>query len=102
MILLLSHSSSVKSVASNESNFVRIRKGEIPVEQIKLICHLMISKIKSNYYFYNLIYLKLEVVHLDEKNKIQINVVFEEGETNVMEDVLRELTKFFIEQTLKL
>lgn len=102
MILLFSHSSSVKSVASNESNFARMRKGEIPVEQIKLICHLMISKIKSNYYFYILIYWKLEVVHLDKKNKMQINVVFEEGETNVMEDVLRELTKFFIEQTLKL
>ncbi len=101
MILLLSHSSSVKSVASNESNFVRIRKGEIPVEQIKLICHLMISKIKSNYYFYILIYWKLEVAHLDEKNKIQINVVFEDGETNVMEDVIKQLSKFFVEEILK-
>ena len=40
--------------------------------------------------------------HLDEKNKMQINVVFENMETNIMEDVLRELTKLFVEQTLKL
>ena len=42
MILLPSHSSSVKSVPSNEGNFVKERRGAIPVVQIKLICRLVI------------------------------------------------------------
>ncbi len=40
---------------------------------------------------------------IDEENEQEINIIFEnEEETNIMADVLKQLTKFYIEDILKL
>lgn len=39
---------------------------------------------------------------IGKENKEEINIIFESEETDLMPDVLKELTKFYIEDILKL
>lgn len=39
---------------------------------------------------------------IDKEKNQEINIIFENEETNVMADILKQLTKFYIEDMLKL
>ena len=45
---------------------------------------------------------KIFIQKSNKKNQKKINIFFTNEKTNIMEDILKQLTKFFIEETLKL
>ena len=45
---------------------------------------------------------KIFIQKSNKKNQKKINIFFANEKTNIMEDILKQLTKLFIEETLKL